>query len=516
MMPSKTIYPMEYELVTQEDVFHSMESAKSISRKAYDELVTHLRADLLEAQRALEATSQSVIITIGGVDGAGKGEVIQILNEWLDPRGLDTHSFWDMAANATDRPYQWRYWQSLPKRGRIAIWFGGMYTDPIDKYVHERRHPEWAKEISREIRFFENMLREDGTIQIKIWLHLTKGAQHRRLKDLYENPQEHWRAMQDDWKHHNLYEHFSEAAEQLISRTNRKESPWHVIDASIKEWRNVTVGRLLHETVLKAIKLQTSKPSKKKIAQKFSKVERDYLSEVDLDQKLDTEVYEQALITWQGRLHRLFWEAYDRNISTVLTFEGWDAAGKGSAIKRVTAAIDARLYRIVCVGAPTQEENRYHYLWRFWDPLPRAGRITIFDRSWYGRVLVERVEKFAEEKEWTRAYEEINEFEELLTSHGTVVCKFWLHISKDKQMDRFKKRLKVPYKRHKITEEDWRNREKWSQYETAVNDMIGLTNTPNAPWTIVAGNSKKFARIQILQSICRQLEQALGNSGDQS
>lgn len=504
---------MKCEVVTQEDVFHSMESAEKIGRKAYDELITNLRADLLLAQRALNETSQSVVITIGGVDGAGKGEVIQILNEWLDPRGLDTHSFWDMAANATDRPYQWRYWQSLPSRGRIAIWFGGMYTDPIDKYVHERRGTEWVSEISKDIRFFENMVLQDGTIQVKIWMHLTKGAQHRRLKDLYENPQEHWRAMRDDWKHHNLYEQFSEAAEQLILFTRSKEAPWHIVDASIKEWRNVTVGRLLHEAMIQAIKLEKSACPKKKAQITIPKVEKNFLAEVDLEQRLEVGMYEQALITWQGRLHRLFWEAYDRNISTVLVFEGWDAGGKGSAIKRVTAAIDARLYRIVCVAAPTPEESNYHYLWRFWNPLPRAGRITIFDRSWYGRVLVERIEKFAKEHEWKRAYQEINEFERQLTDHGTVVCKFWLHINQEKQMERFKKRLKIPYKRHKITDEDWRNREKWPQYELAVNNMIGLTNTQNAPWTIVAGNNKKFARIQILRSICYQLEHALGGQG---
>jgi AMP-polyphosphate phosphotransferase len=506
---------MKYEPLAQKDVFQSMVAARPMHRKEYGKLATHLRADLLEAQRALKATKQSLIVTIGGLDGAGKGEVIQLLTEWMDPRDLDTYSFWDMPTDAEDRPYHWRYWQSLPKRGRIAIWFGGMYTDPIEKEVDEPRGPERLAEVSREICFFEEMLRKDGTFQAKIWMHLTKTAQHRRLKDLYENPQQHWRAMDNDWKNHNLHDQFTAAAGELIHHTDKHCAPWNIVDASDREWRNVTVGRLMHTAIKAAVEpclaIETKKITRTEVHQK--KIH--YLADVKLDQRMEKKSYEQALITWQGKLHRLFWEAYDRNISTVLAFEGWDAAGKGSAIKRVTAAIDARLYRIVCVGIPTTEANNYHYLWRFWQPLPRAGRITIFDRSWYGRVLVERIEQLASHEEWTRAYAEIKEFEKHLVDHDTVICKFWLHISREKQMERFKNRLKTPYKRHKITEEDWRNREKWTQYESAVNDMIHHTNTPYAPWTIVAGNNKKFARIQILQSICSKLETALGGeSGD--
>ena len=199
---------------------------------------------------------------------------------------------------------------------------------------------------------------------------------------------------------------------------------------------------------------------------------------------------------WRHAVEWLFWEAYDRSILPVLVFEGWDAAGKGSAIKRVTGAIDARLYRIVCVGAPTDEENQFHYLWRFWKPLPAAGRVTIFDRSWYGRVLVERVEKFAKPEEWKRAYEEINAFEKQLLSQGTVLCKFWIHISPEKQMERFQKRLESHlYKRHKITDEDWRNREKMASLRRSHQRNDPSHRQPSAPWTVVAGNNKKFARV---------------------
>jgi polyphosphate kinase 2 (PPK2 family) len=212
---------------------------------------------------------------------------------------------------------------------------------------------------------------------------------------------------------------------------------------------------------------------------------------------------------YQGRLHRLAWAAYNKKASTVVLFEGWDASGKGGNIRRFTAAVDARLYRAIPISVPTDEEKRHHYLWRFWRHLPRAGTMAVYDRSWYGRVLVERVEGFATEPEWMRAYLEINEFEEQLVGHGMVVAKFWLHISKEEQLKRFKEREEVAYKRFKISPEDWRNRDKWDQYELAVNEMVARTSTQHAPWTLVAGNDKKFARIQVLKTLCARLEAVL-------
>ena len=289
---------------------------------------------------------------------------------------------------------------------------------------------------------FEEMLRLDGTIHLKIWLHLGKSEQRKRLKDLTENPKLHWRATREDWKHHNLYDTYSDAAQHVLKCTHFPAAPWTVLDASEKSQRDISVGKALLACMERTVKgrrvgiLQPTLETSKKLQH------NNQLDTVDLSQRLSGKAYQNSLLEWQARCHRLFWEAYDRSIPTVLVFEGWDAAGKGSAIKRVTGAIDARLYRIVCVGAPTDEENQFHYLWRFWKPLPAAGRVTIFDRSWYGRVLVERVEKFAKPEEWKRAYEEINAFEKQLLSQGTVLCKFWIHISPEKQMERFQKRLK--------------------------------------------------------------------------
>ena len=493
----------------QEDMFRSVTPPKKIGSKAYEQQVIDLRADLLKAQIDLGKTPRSIIVTIAGVDGAGKGEVIQLLNEWLDPRGLETHSFWNLENEVSQRPYQWRYWRALPPRGRLSIWFGGMYTDAIASCTQRESRSKWSQSNCKEIQAFEEMLRLDGTTHLKIWLHLGKSEQRKRLKDLTENPKLHWRATREDWKHHNLYDTYSEAAQHVLKCTHFPAAPWTVLDASEKPQRDISVGKALLACMERTVKgrrvgiLQpTLEPSKKL-------QHNNQLDTVDLSQRLSGKAYQNSLLEWQARCHRLFWEAYDRSIPTVLVFEGWDAAGKGSAIKRVTGAIDARLYRIVCVGAPTDEENQFHYLWRFWKPLPAAGRVTLFDRSWYGRVLVERVEKFAKPEEWKRAYEEINAFEKQLLSQGTVLCKFWIHISPEKQMERFQKRLEVPYKRHKITDEDWRNREKWPAYEEAINEMIHRTDSPSAPWTVVAGNNKKFARIQILKTICGSLKKAV-------
>jgi polyphosphate kinase 2 (PPK2 family) len=228
-----------------------------------------------------------------------------------------------------------------------------------------------------------------------------------------------------------------------------------------------------------------------------------------MTKSLTKEEYSEKLKKYQARLNLLHRKARSKKISTILVFEGWDAAGKGGAIRRTTAALDARDYQVIPIAAPTDEELAHHYLWRFWRHLGRAGRVTIFDRSWYGRVLVERIEGFAGEKEWRRSYAEINNFERELVEHGIVLLKFWVNITKDEQEARFKARQEISYKRWKLTEEDWRNRERWDDYEIAVNDMVGQTSTRIAPWVLVEGNCKRYSRIKVLKTICSRLEERL-------
>ena len=492
-------------------MFEAAELGRKLTKAQYDAALPKLRSALLQAHFALKDTKSPVIVIISGADGAGKGEVIHRFTEWLDPRGVDTQAFWQTSDEERERPHYWRYWRALPARGRVGILFGSWYSEPIIRRVYgETRTSKLDTEMDR-IAFFEKLLADDGAVIVKLWFHLSKKAQRRQLKDLDKNPKTHWRVLPTDWKHFKLYDKFTEVSERAIRRTDAGHAPWHLIEAADRRYRELTAGTIL----LQAIEAKLAELQKHKPAPAPTKPAKapprgiTILDHVDLTQRLSDKEYEAQLEKYQGRLTRLSWTAWEKKVASVALFEGWDAAGKGSAIRRVTAAMDPRLYRIIPIAAPTDEERAQHYLWRFWRHLPRAGMTTIFDRSWYGRVLVERVEGFAREEEWKRAFLEINDFEEQMAESGIVVSKFWIHIGKDEQLRRFKQREEIAFKRYKITAEDWRNREQWDAYKAAINDMVAHTSTEFAPWTIVAGNDKKFARVQILKTLCKHLEAAL-------
>jgi len=499
-------------------MFEAAELGRKMSKEAYEAKEPRLRAELLQAHFALKGQKFPVIVIISGADGAGKGELVHRLNEWLDPRGVETHAFWKPSEEERERPRYWRFWRALPGRGRIGILFGSWYSEPIIRRVYgESKGSELDTELDH-IAAFEKMLADDGALIVKFWLHLTKKAQRKALKKLEKNG----RLTPNDRKHFKLYDKFRKVSERALRHTDTAAAPWHVIEAEDKRFREFTAATILRDAIQRRFK-EAANTARLKAAVTSEGLADDagktavarlekagsILAHVDLSQKLAEAKYRQQLEACQERLSRLGWAAHAKKRSMVMVFEGWDAAGKGSAIRRVTQALDPRLYRVVGVAAPTDEERAQHYLWRFWRHLPRGGFVTIFDRSWYGRVLVERVEGFAPAADWGRAYQEINNFEEQLARHGVVLNKFWVHISPDEQLRRFKERQKVAHKQHKITEEDWRNRKQWDAYELAVNEMVARTSTEYAPWTLVAGNDKKFARIQILKTICERLEEAL-------
>lgn len=496
-------------------MFESAELGRKIGKRKFDIELAKLRPALLEAQFAMRKTSCPVIVIVSGADGAGKGEVVHRLNEWLDPRGVDTQAFWQFTDEEKERPRYWKFWRALPARGRIGILFGSWYSEPIVRRVYGKtKNSELDGELDR-IAFFEKMLAEDGAVIVKVWLHLSKKAQRRRLKDLEEDPRTHWRVLPLDWKHYKLYDRFIETSERAIRRTDTATAPWHLVEAEDRRYCELTVGQLLLQAMQQRLKhlahsRETKEPAQEPLTQPGAGRDRvTILDHVDLARTLKEADYSRQLSKLQGRLTRLTWAAWEKKVASVVVFEGWDGAGKGSAIRRVTAAIDPRLFRIVPVAAPNDEERARHYLWRFWRHLPRLGTTTIFDRSWYGRVLVERVEGFARAEEWRRSYLEINDFEEQLSESGVVVTKFWIHISASEQLKRFKLRELIAFKRHKITAEDWRNRKKWDLYKEAVNDMVARTSTEYAPWTLVPGNDKRFARIHILKTLCDHLDAAL-------
>lgn len=503
-------------------MFETAELDHRVSKGEYREREPVLREQLLEAQAALLHAGRPVILLFAGVDGAGKGETANLLNEWMDPRGIVTRAFDAPTTEESERPYFWRFWRDLPPKGRIGIFLSAWYSDPLLERVHGEPDDELFDDRLDQIVSFERTLADDGALILKFWMHLGKRAQRKRFRELEKDPLQSWRVTEKDWEHWNLYEQFVGAAERLIMRTSTGDAPWTIVEGSDERFRNLQVGsvlltglnRLLADQAVQAAlcKAHGAKPAVTPPAGASFTAPTSILSTLKMDQAMDKKEHATRLEELQGRLNLLHRAARDKKVSTILVFQGWDAAGKGGAIRRITAALDSRDYRVISIAAPTDEERAHHYLWRFWRRLPRAGRFTIFDRSWYGRVLVERVEGFATEREWRRAYAEINDFEQGLVDHGMVLVKFWIHITRDVQEQRFKARLEVPYKRWKITDEDWRNREKWEDYELAVNTMIERTSTRTAPWVLIEGNDKRFARIKILEAVCVNLERTLGQA----
>ena len=482
------------------------ETGHTLTQKRYDTALPKLRASLLHAHFALRSRKFPVIIIVSGADGAGKGELVHRLNEWLDPRGVTTHAFWDASDEERERPPYWRFWRAMPGHGRIGILFGSWYTEPIIRRVYGKIKGHRFETALNRIVAFENMLAADGAVIIKLWLHLPKTAQKKRLNKL----EQAGRLAPNDWKHYKLYDRFTKVSERALSHTHSAVAPWHVIEATDRRYRELSVGKILLAELSRRLKQKASAaPFTLPAPVRPQKMAGSWLATVNLRQKLTDAAYAKALESAQTKLSKLAWAAREKKRSMVLVFEGWDAAGKGSAIRRVTSAMDPRLYRVVGIAAPTDEERVQHYLWRFWRHLPRAGVSTLFDRSWYGRVLVERVEGFAPAADWGRAYGEIVDFEGQMADHGIIVNKFWVHISPQEQLRRFEERQRIDYKQYKITEEDWRNRKKWPDYAIAIDDMVARTHTDFAPWTLVAGNDKKFARVQIVQTLVQRLEAEL-------
>ena len=488
-------------------MFESAEIGHKIDKTRFKREEPKIRQRLLDLQyKLLENGKFPVIILVNGVDGAGKGETVNLFNEWMDPRHIHTHAFGGITDVERDRPEMWRFWQAMPPKGRIGILFGSWYTDPILRRVmgHEKR-ARFEQRLGR-IRSFERMLVAEGGVLLKLWFHLSKKAQKKRLKDLSSSKKTAWRVTKEDWAHFEHYDEFIDVCEDALRETSTGEASWEVIEGSDNGYRSLTAGRLLEDALATRLKEGMPVLSPPAPPPEPPIDGRTLLASFDYKRSLDRKDYSKRLVKLQAKLAMLTRSKKMRGRSLVMVFEGMDAAGKGSTIRRFTQAMDARFYRLIPVAAPTDEERAQPYLWRFWRHIPGHGRAVIFDRSWYGRVLVERVEKFCSEFDWMRAYSEINEFEEQLTEAGGIVAKFWLAITPEEQLRRFKARQNTPYKRFKITAEDWRNRKKWPAYERAVNDMVERTSTDPAPWTVIASDDKLFARIETLERLCERIE----------
>jgi polyphosphate:AMP phosphotransferase len=492
-------------------MFESAELGHAIDKERYEREEPELRHALLRAQYELvKAAKVPVVILIGGVDGAGKGETLNLLNEWMDPRHIQTNAMRPVGDDLSGRPAMWRFWRVLPPKGRIAVFVGSWYSQPFLKRVYgEIKAAKLDQHIDQILRF-ERMLADEGTLLLKFWLHLSRKRQKKRFEKLAKSKQTAWRVSDTDWKHLAMYDRFHEVSQHMLRETSTAEAPWLIVEGADERYRNLTIGK----SVLEALRKRIDQPSKPihdmRTPPRIQAIDGvSILDKLDLGQRVEKDDYEDQLGLLQGRLNALTRHKKFGRLSVVAAFEGCDAAGKGGAIRRVTQSLDARKYDVIPIAAPTDEEKARPYLWRFWRQLPERGRIAIFDRSWYGRVLVERIEGFCNEADWLRAYGEINDFEEQLAKNDTVVVKLWLQISKDEQLRRFKEREEIAFKQHKITAEDWRNREKWDGYNVAVCEMIDRTSTELAPWTLVEANDKYFARLKIMRTLVDTIEAAL-------
>lgn len=488
-------------------MFAEAEADPSLSKEEFKPLEARLRVALLNAQyQRLASAEKTLLVVVAGIDGAGKGATINLLNEWMDPRHIKTLAYGPREGEALERPPLWRYWKDLPPKGSTGIVFGSWYAPLILEATRKKPNQDSLEAQAAVIRRFEAMLAAEGVQIVKLWFHLSADAQKARAKRLLASPETSWQVSPVDLKVYKKYDRIRAAGQSVLNRTDSGHAPWVVIPSADENMRAARTA----EAVLAAMR-QRGVP---RIPPSFVAHSRpmrvvDRLGQLDYDAKIDKDDYESELGLLQGRLARAARSRKFLDRSLVLVFEGQDAAGKGGAIRRVTHALDARQFDITPVAAPNSEALARPYLWRFWRQVPRHGRIAIFDRSWYGRVLVERVEKLAAPANWRRAYAEINDFEEQLAASGALVLKFWLAVTADVQLERFKEREKSPFKNFKITAEDWRNRDKWKDYAAAANEMLTRTDVAHAPWHLVSANDKRYARLQVLRHIVEAMEDQL-------
>ncbi len=491
-------------------LFESVELGRTVSKEDYDAIVPDMRVGLINAQYDLRRSDFAVLLLVAGDDRLGMRDLLSEMGEWMDARYMRLHLFGARSEEERAYPLAWRYWKAMPCDGETAVFIGGWAALSI----HERATGTIGeKEFERRcelVRRLEEALVADRTLLIKIWLHVPKKELRRRLEKLKKRDEKSWRI---DVRDIALYEQFDEIApiaERFVVATDTPAAPWLVVESTDRHYRNLTVAHAILDRVTERFAAKLSPPGATKARETAAAVQgKRVLSTLDLSASLHEERYEAKLEQESARLAHLTRKARRKDVATVIVFEGWDAAGKGGTIRRLSRAIDLENQRIVAISAPSDEERAHHYLWRFWRELPRDGTVAMFDRSWYGRVLVERVEGYATNAEWSRAYDEINGFEAHLADHGVVIVKFWMHISHDEQMRRFEAREKTPYKKYKITAEDYRNRAKRPQYEVAVEEMVARTSTDIAPWHLVPANDKRFARIRVFETVCESLEARL-------
>lgn len=495
-------------------MFESGQKKQKISKEYYETAIEPIREQLLDLQQQLDEHGIAALIILAGVDGSGKGDILTRLNEWFDPRYMRTHAYGQPTEEERQRPRHWRYWMNQPVSGHLGVdvfgWYGQVFSDCLRGILSTE---EMAMELEH-INCQEKTLVDNGIPVIKIWLHLSQKQQIKKINKLALNRDDGGKLTDSEKRHIKQYPEFITLAETVLGATHTAPAGWLVVNGYDTRYRRLTIASHLMDRLSACIqkKQQQATIDQNVLVDAVVSGSNHRLTAVDLARTLDKKTYQIRLDQCQQALGQLTNQARHEGKAAILVFEGWDASGKGGIIRRMTAAIDARNYKVIPIAAPTQEEQSHHYLWRFWKHVPRDGQITLYDRSWYGRVLVERVEHLAQTVAWERAYSEINQFEQELAEHGILILKFWLQISKDEQLRRFAKRENTRYKRYKITEEDYRNRSRWEDYEQAVEDMLVMTDTVNAPWHVIPADNKYIARIEVFEYILAAYRDRLDRS----
>ena len=519
-------------------MLEKVDLTKKISKEEYKEKMPQLESKLGRLQRECKALGIPVLIVFEGFGAAGKGLQIGHLIQSMDPRGFEVHPVKNETEEERMHPFMWRFWRKTPARGRIAVFDGSWYRKVLIDRFEKRTKAKDLPAAFHSINSFEQQLADDGNLIIKLFLDIDKKEQKKRFDKLAKNKETAWRVSQGDRERNAHYDEYAALMEDMLFNTDTDYAPWTIVESMDRRFATLKI----YTTVIKAMADQIEKVQQQNIAKAVEKADKaeaegvvrkketngdeieeiareadaqmkdlqvSILSKADLSLSYTREEYKEKLDKLQKKMDKLHGELYRRRIPVVLGFEGWDAGGKGGAIKRLTAKMDARGYVVNPTASPNDIEKAHHYLWRFWRAMPKDGHVAIFDRTWYGRVMVERIEGFCTTEEWKRAYKEINDMEKDLYNAGAIVIKFWMHIDKDEQERRFKERQENPEKQWKITDEDWRNREKWDQYEDAVNEMLMRTSTDYAPWVVVEGNSKYYARVKVLQTVVDAIEKRL-------
>ena len=478
-------------------------------REEIKEELKTAREQLAGYQLKIKEAKLPVMVIFEGWGAAGKGSVIGKVIRNIDPRFFKVKNFAAPTADEKRYPFLYRYLLEIPEAGKFTFFDTYWLEEVANGVMSGEMSEEEYKQKIHSINTTERSLHDNGYLILKFFFQIGRKEQKKRLEALAADKNTRWRVNGEDRKENRNYGKCLEVYDRFLEDTNRSVAPWYIIDAEDKKWAELQVLRFLNQGIDTALKNQAlAAPI---LQNPFPLKQMPKLADISLkDKTMSEETYREELSRLQKELNHLHYELYRKKIPVIIAYEGWDAAGKGGNIKRVAGALDPRGYEVHPIASPEPHEKARHFLWRFWTRLPKTGHIAIFDRTWYGRVMVERLEGFCSENDWQRAYNEINEFEKELTDWGAVVIKFWVQIDNETQLERFTERQNTPEKQWKITDEDWRNRDKWDLYEGAVNEMIRKTSTTFAPWYILESDDEKYARIKALRIVIKRIREACG------